>query len=142
MGSKQSSEMKKEENKDVEIKHNNNNHHNIQNKATRTDARSSFYVKENNSSYHGIKSEISASSDTKDQKEDIKSEPETNANSKPSKEDNISNEIKVPTPFFWREGGNMVYITGSFSNWEQWFLMSKTTNANEFSLILVIFYFI
>ena len=37
---------------------------------------------------------------------------------------------KVPTEFTWREGGNTVYVTGTFANWKQWFLMSKSINTD------------
>jgi hypothetical protein len=37
--------------------------------------------------------------------------------------DNISNEIR--TEFYWDEGGNTIYITGSFCNWEKFLIMEK-----------------
>jgi hypothetical protein len=44
---------------------------------------------------------------------------------------------KVMTTFKWKEGGNLVYVTGSFSNWTQWFLMSRSEkNPNEFEVSL------
>jgi hypothetical protein len=46
-------------------------------------------------------------------------------------------EIKVKTMFEWREGGNTVYITGSFANWSQLFAMNKIAN-NKFELCLVL----
>lgn len=54
-------------------------------------------------------------------------------------------EIKIPTKFEWKDGGNVVYLVGSFSNWTQWFTM-KNTGKDYFELILVnniriIFYF-
>ena len=33
---------------------------------------------------------------------------------------------KVPVTFEWDQGGNSVYVTGSFCNWEQFFLMEKS----------------
>ncbi len=44
-------------------------------------------------------------------------------------------EIKLPTTFEWKEGGSIVYITGSFSNWSQWFIMTRINN--KFELVLV-----
>ena len=48
-----------------------------------------------------------------------------------------NSNIKIPTRFVWREGGNTVYVTGNFANWKQWFLMNKSfNNPNEFTLTL------
>lgn len=38
----------------------------------------------------------------------------------------ISNTVK--TIFLWDEGGNTVYITGSFCGWKEFFLMTKSNN--------------
>ena len=35
---------------------------------------------------------------------------------------------KVPVTFEWDQGGNSVYLTGNFCNWEQYFLMNKNSN--------------
>ena len=48
-------------------------------------------------------------------------------------------EIKVPTKFEWKEDGNVVFLTGSFNNWSQWFIMNRV-NKNTFELILVIIF--
>jgi hypothetical protein len=44
-------------------------------------------------------------------------------------------ETKVATNFEWREGGKVVYISGSFSNWTHWFIMKKNENG-FFELVL------
>jgi len=44
-------------------------------------------------------------------------------------------ETKVPTHFEWREGGKVVYISGSFSNWTHWFIMKKNENG-VFEIVL------
>lgn len=44
-------------------------------------------------------------------------------------------ETKIPTYFEWREGGKVVYISGSFSNWTHWFIMKKKENG-IFELVL------
>jgi len=53
-------------------------------------------------------------------------------------------EIKIPTKFEWKDGGNIVLLVGSFNNWSQRFIMNKISE-NIFELILVInfisFYF-
>ena len=38
---------------------------------------------------------------------------------------------KVPVTFEWDQGGNSVYVTGSFCNWEQFFLMKKKPNGHH-----------
>lgn len=45
--------------------------------------------------------------------------------------DNSSNN-KVPVTFEWDKGGNSVYVTGNFCNWEQYFLMKKNENGVYF----------
>lgn len=44
-------------------------------------------------------------------------------------------DIKIPTLFEWKEGGNTVYLTGSFCNWNQKFLMNQVNNKFEFILV-------
>jgi hypothetical protein len=44
-------------------------------------------------------------------------------------------DYKVPTMFEWSSKGNSVYLTGSFCNWKQFFLMKKDENG-IFRLIL------
>ena len=52
--------------------------------------------------------------------EDIKeiSDVQTNQN-------NNSNVKEIRTEFYWDEGGNNIYITGSFCDWKEFFLMEK-----------------
>ena len=38
--------------------------------------------------------------------------------------------ILIPTTFEWDGGGKSVYVTGSFCNWEQFFLMKRKTENN------------
>ena len=86
----------------------------------------------NTSSYTGIKSEVSSDIMMKDTKESNKS---ISASEEATMEKKIEIEKKIKTRFYWKEGGNTVYITGNFSNWSQWFLMNK--EDNKFSLVLV-----
>jgi hypothetical protein len=44
-------------------------------------------------------------------------------------------ETKVPTHFEWKEGGKVVYVSGSFSNWTHWLIMKKKDNG-VFELVL------
>lgn len=45
------------------------------------------------------------------------------------------NSNKIPVTFEWEHGGNFVYLTGSFCNWDQFFLMEKNQNG-KFTLTL------
>ena len=38
---------------------------------------------------------------------------------------NNSNIKEIRTEFYWDEGGNNIYITGSFCDWKEFFLMEK-----------------
>ena len=47
-------------------------------------------------------------------------------------------EVKIKTMFEWKEGGNIVYITGSFSNWTELFIMNKTdSNIHELTIVII-----
>ena len=50
-------------------------------------------------------------------------------------EEEEEKEKKIPIEFKWNKGGNIVYITGSFCNWENFFLMEKK-NDGTFSITL------
>lgn len=102
------------------------------------DTQSFFF--NNSSSYHGIKSDLTSNS------EDVENQnPSQHSKSAESiteeKVKKISDGggmiLKVVTPFVWKEGGEMVYVTGSFTNWKQWFLMNRSDkNSGEFRLSL------
>ncbi len=89
----------------------------------------------NTSSYTGPKSEVSSDIMMKETKESFKSL--TNSEEVREKKDiDGYADKKIKTVFYWRCGGKIVYITGNFSNWNQWFLMNKDENG-FFSLVLV-----
>jgi hypothetical protein len=48
----------------------------------------------------------------------------------------LSKEIKIPITFEWKEGGSSVYVSGTFSNWNQFFLMHRVNNNFELTLDL------
>jgi hypothetical protein len=102
-------------------------------------------IKDSYSSYKGIKTDTSEGGvmeGTKDTTATVKSkenpsEKEPLFPTNTDKEIEIS-EVKIPTKFEWKEGGNIVYVTGSFSNWQQWFIMNKNIEHNNiFDIILV-----
>jgi hypothetical protein len=87
-------------------------------------------LKEQFSSYNGLKTEdCSSNSDYK--------EINCVENAPTKKFENNMKEIKIPTLFKWTGGGNSIFLTGSFSNWSQWFLMCKVENSKDFELTLV-----
>ena len=55
------------------------------------------------------------------------------------KEENIIDEknILIPVAFEWDQGGNNVYLSGSFCNWKQFFLMKKEKDG-KFTLNLTL----
>ena len=48
---------------------------------------------------------------------------------------NNSEVARIPVSFEWESGGNNVYLTGNFCNWNQFFLMEKNANGKH-TLIL------
>ncbi len=98
--------------------------------------KSEFHIDSNldtNSSYKGLKTSANFSSN--DINNDVKTEQTTDCQTLPDKID--TKDIKIQTSFEWQEGGNIVYITGSFSNWTQWFVMTKNNNKFEISLVII-----
>ena len=79
-------------------------------------------IKDTYSSYKGLKT------DTSEQTRDQKDYSEGSTNTREI-------EQKVPTRFEWKDGGNLVYLTGSFSNWTQWFVMNKKDHIYELTLV-------
>ncbi len=103
---------------------------------TKNNNDSNLYIDSNpdtNSSYRGVKT--SAHCSANDLEKDVKAEQTTDCQTIPDKID--PKDIKIPTTFEWREGGNIVYITGSFSNWSQWFIMTKINNKFEITLVIM-----
>ena len=128
MGSKHSSSGKKQNNEIKTTK-------GILDKKSENKTDMFSYLQYNTSSYAGIKSEISSDIMMKETKESIKSNTDSEEKfEKKTKDDYVENKIK--TVFYWRDKGKTVYITGNFSNWNQWFLLNKEENG-LFSLILV-----
>lgn len=125
MGNQQNSSNtdRKREKKDllIDTKNNNNN--------------SNFQISnpDTNSSYRGVKTSANCSANDLDK--DGKAEQTTDCQTIPDKID--LRNIKIPTAFEWKEGGNVVYITGSFSNWSQWFIMTKINNKFELNLVIM-----
>ena len=93
------------------------------------DENSNFiYDDDNFSYYYGFKSknsedDFSAKDENKNYLEDetVAQKDESNINTE--------KKIMIPVTFEWDKGGNNVYLTGSFCNWKQFFLMKKEKNG-------------
>ena len=67
-------------------------------------------------------------------------EKERNNNKNINKQENEKEKEtkieKIKTLFEWDGGGKLVYLTGSFCDWKQFFKMDKNDNNGKFSLVL------
>ena len=74
----------------------------------------------NLSNYNGIisnsPSNSKSSSSSKKEEKSILEEQENN---------------KVRARFEWNEGGNLIFITGTFCNWQQFFIMNKDKSTTD-----------
>ena len=77
-------------------------------------------------SYKGVKTETTS----------ININSQSGNSSTSDKVENISNDIKIPTLFQWKEGGNNIIITGSFCGWSHNFAMTKNEKTNIYELTL------
>ena len=81
------------------------------------------------SSYKGVKTETTSLNNNS-----------LSGNSSTSEKNNEnieqSNDIKIPTFFQWKEGGNNIIITGSFCGWSNRFAMTKNEKKNYYELML------
>ena len=92
----------------------------------------SGFFKDNISSYKGVKTDQSSASAHSLDKESTNevTDTETGETNEP-----VQREQKVPTAFEWKEGGANVYLTGSFCNWNQKFLMNGAGMKFELTLV-------
>jgi len=90
-----------------------------------TESSTPFYVKQkqNSSDFTGIK--------TSKNKENSDEE-----NSTDTSNENEESKKRVPTLFEWKDGGENVFITGSFCDWNQRFILNKNKYTNHFDLLL------
>jgi hypothetical protein len=77
-------------------------------------------------SYKGVRTETTS----------ININSQSGNSSTSDKVENISNDIKIPTLFQWKEGGNNIIITGSFCGWSHNFAMRKNEKTNIYELTL------
>jgi hypothetical protein len=97
---------------------------------------SGFYIKDTYDSYKGIKSQVDSNDVIMKELKTVSSPSECSQAEKEKNSDvqTPPTEVKIPTTFAWKEGGNTVYLTGSFDNWQARILMNKINN--EFVVVL------
>lgn len=83
---------------------------------------SPLLVRDTSSSYQGVRTETTDSNK--------KSKSGGSTTSEKYSERKEAQDQKIPTLFEWKEGGNMVYITGSFCGWTQFFIMAKEPSGS------------
>ena len=52
-------------------------------------------------------------------------------------QNNNSNIKEIRTEFYWDEGGNNIYITGSFCDWKEFFLMEKKEKGVYYKVLML-----
>ena len=94
----------------------------------------SSYSNNSNSSSQKKKSANKMSNQKKIEK--TPNSDKNNNNKEKGKEKEKKEIEKIKTLFEWDGGGQLVYITGSFCNWKQFFKMEKNVNNGKFTLFL------
>ena len=86
------------------------------------ESKNNLFDEENLSDYYGLETKSTENNDILDKYSKFNLSTETN-----KEESNVTSEKStlIPTTFEWDKGGNNVYVTGSFCNWKQFFLMKK-----------------
>lgn len=90
-------------------------------------------VKNADSNYFGVKSQTNSIGSSYPVSEDNKTTT-SYADEKLSGSDLTLEHYKVQ--FEWRYGGDKVYLTGSFSNWSQWFLLTNFNGIHKIELVI------
>jgi len=95
---------------------------------------------EMNSEYNGVKTcEESCDINYADTDEEENPKFKLNLYKDSSTGNLCDKEIKLPTKFEWKEGGRVVFLSGSFNNWSDWLVMNKL-RENIFELVLVLLF--
>jgi len=99
-------------------------------KNTNSTSNTGFFINDkittNSSSYKGKNSYKSS--------QDNLSEKDTTFN---NFEESLKCKELVPHKFYWKEGGQHVFLIGSFCNWKNKYEMTKTESNDYFSLEIV-----
>ena len=87
---------------------------------------------ENSIDYEGIKTSEEKLEENKEYINENSGENNNSIIEKDILDKNSNSKInKVPVTFEWESGGNSVYLTGNFCNWNQFFLMKKNPNGKH-----------
>ena len=94
---------------------------------TSTEKSDSFYITDPNdvSEFYNINKASTIDNASIKEEDSPIMDKKKELNSKTSESQNL-----IPTTFEWDNGGNNVYVTGSFCNWDQFFLMKKDSGKN------------
>ena len=107
---------------------------NNKNKKSNQEMNQSQIYFNNSSSYKGVKTDTtSLNGNSLSGNSSISDKNNENNNSNISEQ---KNNIKIPTLFQWKEGGNNILITGSFCGWSHRFTMTKNKKNNFYELTL------
>ena len=89
-----------------------------------------LYDEQDISDYYGLKTSFTENDELIDNSS--KSNYPTQKSIQIKEESNLVSEKSdvIPTTFEWKNGGNNVYLTGSFCNWNQFFLMKKISSGS------------
>ena len=107
---------------------------NNKNKKSNQEMNQSQIYFNDSSSYKGVKTDTtSLNGNSLSGNSSISDKNNENNNSNISEQ---KNNIKIPTLFQWKEGGNNIIITGSFCGWSHRFNMMKNEQNNYYELML------
>ena len=91
--------------------------------------------------YNGLNTSVNSFDEDENDVNILSEDNELEANNFEAKEEKILNTCnnselaRIPVSFEWESGGNTVYLTGNFCNWNHFFLMEKNANGKH-TLIL------
>ena len=94
-------------------------------KSTSEDSKSCLFDEQDISDYYGLKTNTSESNEFLEDYSKFNSPTEKIGLKKEISNTESEKSSVIPTTFQWDNGGNSVYLTGSFCKWNQFFLMKK-----------------
>jgi hypothetical protein len=98
-------------------------------------------LKDSSSSYKGVKTIKDSDTDSyKKNENEVSNKDKESTECQTIPENSDFKDLKIPTLFEWKEGGENIYIAGNFSNWSQWHMMNKINNKFVLTLVYIILY--
>lgn len=95
-----------------------------------TNSRSCLYDEEDISDYYGLKTSFSENNEFFEDYSKLNSPTEKIGLKKEISNIDSEKSNVIPTTFEWDNGGNNVYLIGSFCKWNQFFLMKKISTGS------------